>query len=133
MDIRNRHDLELAYRILYGMVDTIANATGMDKDKADGLVKASNYVIELKRSIRAYQHDTEANKRTLVKDEGMDGYIELFEMPDVSDAEGWFNDVERLEYVPSQYDCTGQAFTIWHKIFRRNGKLMCYHRVGYDF
>lgn len=129
MDIRNRNDLELAYRILYTMADTIANATGMDKDKAEGLTKTSNYIIELKRSIRAYQHKA-SDRRCIQCD--YDGYVELVEVPDVSDLEAWFDDNERLTYRPSAYDCTGQLFTVWHKFFRRNGHMMMYHRVAAD-
>ena len=132
MEIRNNNDLKLAWHILYTMADTVAKATGVDHDTVKDMLKVNDTIKDIKRRIRAYNHDTEANKRTLVKDYGVDGYIELFEMPDVSDAEGWFNDMERLTCRPSMYDCTGQAFTQWHKIFRRNGKLMCYHRVAYD-
>lgn len=131
MDIRNNNDLRLAYWIIYTMADTAAKATGMDRETAAAMLKHSDTIIDIKRRIRAYLHDADANRRTLVKGD-TDGYIELFEMPDVSDAEGWFDDFERLTYRPSMYDCTGQAFTRWHKIFRRNGKLMCYHSVGYD-
>lgn len=129
MDIRNRNDLELAYRILYTMADTIANATGTDKDKAEGLTKTSNYIIELKRSIRAYQH--KASDRRLIQCD-YDGYVELVEVPNVSDPEAWFDDNELLTYRPSAYDCTGQLFTVWHKFFRRNGRMMMYHRVAAD-
>ena len=62
----------------------------------------------------------------------MDGYIELYELPDVTDPEAYFDENERLIATPSQYDCTGQAFTMWHKIIKRRGRNMVYHRVAFD-
>lgn len=35
-------------------------------------------------------------------------------------------------YYPSAYDCTGQAFTSWYKVFVRGGRFWAYHRVSVD-
>lgn len=133
MDIRNNNDLKVAYHMVYTMADTIAKATRMDKGIIEGMLKTNAEIMDIKRSIRAYQHEqAEEREVTVVKDYGVDGFVIRFEMPDVSDPEAWFDDNERLVCRPSMYDCTGQAFTIWHKICRLNGKLTCYHRVGFD-
>ncbi len=36
------------------------------------------------------------------------------------------------EYVPSQYDCTGQIFTNSFKVFNRGGEWYAYHSVCRD-
>ena len=113
----------MAYGILHIMEPSIV--------RCDDPVKAAQAIKTLKADIRAYHHRAE-NTHRLVKDYGVDGYVELFTMPEVTDPEAWFDENERLVCKPSPYDCTGQAFTEWHKIFRRNGQLMCYHGVGYD-
>ena len=67
MDIRNNNDLRLAYWIIYTMADTAAKATGMDRETAAAMLKHSDTIIDIKRRIRAYLHDADANRRTLVK------------------------------------------------------------------
>lgn len=55
-------------------------------------------------------------------------YLETLE-----EAEEHFNEYERLYFDPSPYDCTGQHFTSWHKIFRKpDGRFWCYHSVSID-
>lgn len=49
-----------------------------------------------------------------------------------SQAENWFQYNERLECVLSIYDCTGQQFTAWYKLFKRNERWWCYHCVALD-
>lgn len=133
MDIRNDHDLRVAYRMVYMMADTIANATGMDKGTVESLLKANETIKEIKRNIRAYQRDKAAEReQVIVKDYGMDGFITLYQLPDVSDPEAYFEENERITCRPSAYDCTGQAFTSWHKIIKRRGHNMVYHRIAFD-
>lgn len=133
MDIRNDNDLRTAYYMVRTMADTIAQATGLDRKSAAEMINAGKWLKGIKRDIRAYQHEQDAQvTRSIVKDYGMDGYIELFELPDVSDPEAYFEENERLVCAPSQYDCTGQVFTMWHKIFKRRGRYMVYHRVAID-
>lgn len=37
-----------------------------------------------------------------------------------------------IHAYPSQYDCTGQDFTLWIKFFKVPGGTWVYHRVGRD-
>ena len=125
MNIRNNSDL----RIAYGMAKIMSPLVS----QCDNPAKAAIAIAELKRDIRAYNKAQEEKPfRRLVKDNGIDGYVELIELPETEEPEEWFDSNERLTCRPSMYDCTGQAFTLWHYTFRRNGKLMCYHAVGYD-
>lgn len=122
MVIRDNRELREAYII---MTELLKMEQVTDKNKT---------VIELKRDIRRYLKDGgfKGWKGTLVKDYGIDGYITLYELPDVSDPVEYFEENERIHYVPRAWDCTGQAFTEWYKIFKRHGKTMVYHRIGYD-
>ena len=74
-------------------------------------------------------------RRKMVKDDG-DAYTELIALPEDcktdDDAVGFFRDWLLIECRPSQYDCTGQLFTAWYKVFKRGGRFMAYHRVCAD-
>ena len=125
MDIRNDRDVRVAYNIISTMAPYI--------DQCDDPVKAAHALDEIKRNIRAYyKAQDEERQVTLVRDYGIDGHVIRFDMPDVSDPEAWFDDNERMECRPSMYDCTGQAFTQWHKICMLGGRMVCYHSIGFD-
>lgn len=130
MLIRSKSELRIAYETI-DLVKKVMGMEGCDIERAKDLLK------EKKREIRQYYKRQDAEAMHIVKDYGMDGYIELFQFPDcVKDemsAKEYFEDNYRMVCIPSAYDCTGQAFTGWYKVFERNGKLMCFHRVEYDF
>lgn len=92
--------------------------------------------ISIKRAIREYrQKSYNRGYRRIVKDEGMDGYIELVMLPAFDTMEGaddFFRDRYYLEAPNSAYDCTGLFFTSWYKLFRRRGNWWAYHRVAVD-
>ena len=54
-------------------------------------------------------------------------YIETMD-----EAVSYFEDYEYRHYYPYAYDCTGQAFTSWYKVFARGGRFWAYHRVSVD-
>ena len=124
MEIYDKRDLRIAYeQILF---------IKKFKNKYGDNWKIRKRLKELKQDIRKYNNRVPDN-RLIIQDDGMDGYIELIEMPETENPEEWFDDNIRLICTQSMYDCTGKAFTWKHKIFRRRGKLMCYHRVTFDF
>lgn len=92
-------------------------------------------VIETKRKIRKLTRKNNDDRR-VVKHYDDGSFIELIKLPDyITDmemAKDWFDENEKREYIPSPYDCTGQAFTEWCKIFQRNGRFMAYHSIGLD-
>ena len=92
--------------------------------------------IACKRRIRgiAKSADDYLESNRIIKEYGIDGYVyrEVLNATNIDDAETEFRCNHRREYVPSPYDCTGQAFTEWHRIFRINGKYVLYHSVGFD-
>ena len=119
----------------------ILNELRLEKDTDKHLVE--EHTIEIKRELRKWAH------RETAVDVGMgfmverrvfggdyDGYTELVTIPEVFDteesADEFFNDFIKINYRPSMYDCTGQAFTSWYHLFKRNGRFYAYHRVGMD-
>lgn len=124
------------YELLAILTD---DAFARDCDKS----KVEEYIIEIKRELRKWAHKPET------EDVGMgfeitrkvfggdyDGFYELVSIPNVfkteSDADEFFNDFIRRDYVPSPYDCTGQLFTSWYHLFKRNNQFFAYHRVCAD-
>lgn len=122
MRIANKSDCFIAYELL-----KIYKEQGRENsDKAQ----------ELKRRIRAFNHREPV--RNIVKDNGMDGCVELVQFPDFMDdlpeaeAEIFFRENYEIEPVYSVYDCTGRPFTAWYKIFKRRGHWHAYHAIAYD-
>ena len=93
--------------------------------------------MTLKREIRAYTNRP-ASDSCIIKEYGIDGYVELYRFPDSLDdankdeAKSYFNSTRREYCTPSAYDCTGQRFTNWCKLFRRHGHWFAYHSIGFD-
>lgn len=103
------------------------------------MIKNKVTVDDIKRELREFYHkpveNPDTDGRTFHED--IDGMIVLKPLPEcietLEEAEEYFNEYERIVYRPTYYDCTGQLFTSWHKIFRKpNGKLWMYHSIGRD-
>ena len=93
-------------------------------------------IISMKRKLRA--NNKRANDRVIVRDDGIDGYAEKFPLPYCIttpwEADEYFREYEYIRLRPSAYDCTGQSFTAWYKIFRKpDGSFWAYHSIAYDF
>lgn len=101
--------------------------------REDDVRFSDSLAISLKRAIREYTNRPSGGV-WIVKDGGADGYTELREMPrfdSPEEADEWFRRYY-LEARPSAYDCTGQRFTVWYKLFQRRGRWWAYHCVGVD-
>lgn len=130
--ITNKKD----YRIKYGMMEIIEKSDTENKEA---------FVIASKKRLREYTHfdktrfvydkKYEINAR-LVKDDGIDGFVELVQLPKecetYDDAKEFFENNLYLESPYSAYDCTGCMFTSWYYIFKRNERYFAYHRVSRD-
>lgn len=118
--INSYDDVRVAYEIL-----EIAYETGRAKTQK---------VIDIKREMRKFFN--RPSDRKVIKDEGMDGYTELLVLPEYIDTMGeairYFKDYDYRRYYPSAYDCTGQTFTSWYKVFARGGRFWVYHGIGVD-
>lgn len=137
--VRNSKDFREGYEML-SLLTRFAELTGNTEN-------ARETVDDLKRELRAYaRRDTAVDvgmgfmcERRIVKDEGIDGYIELVSIPEVIDtldgedgANEFFKTFLEIRARPSMYDCTGQAFTSWYKLFKRRGQFYAYHSVCFD-
>lgn len=139
--IRNSRDFRLGYEILRDTIKLL-------KEKNVDSDRIMNHVVELKRNIRQYANrnvnyfnigNGVMCERRIVKDNGIDGFVELISFPEAFDtidgedgAEEFFKTFFEIHARPSMYDCTGQAFTSWYKLFERNGRIYAYHCVGFD-
>ena len=97
--------------------------------------KVKEHLDDLKRKAR--RNSKEMSNAVIVKDYGIDGYIVKFPLPEnlssAEDADEYFREYEYLYFYPSPYDCTGQHFTSWYKIFRKpDGRFWAYHSVSVD-
>lgn len=137
--VRNNKDFREGYELL--------NLFTRFDGQFDSPEKARENMDNLKHELRAYAHrDTAVDvgmgfmcERRIVKDNGIDGYVELISIPEVIDtlegengANEFFKDFLEIHARPSMYDCTGQAFTSWYKLFKRRGQFWAYHSVGFD-
>ncbi len=103
--------------------------------KPEQIEKIENRIFYIKRQIRQ-RNRAEAHKETVVKDDG-DNCIVKFPLPEdiqsEEEAREWFRENEYIEYRPTYYDCTGQLFTSWYKIFQKpDGRFWAYHSIGRD-
>lgn len=89
----------------------------------------------IKRKFRR-EMKTEEPDRKYFHREGSDGYYEYFAFPDnvdtVEKANEFFDAYCRIPYVDRGYDCTGQWFTCYHKIFHVGDDLCCLHYIAMD-
>lgn len=137
--IRNSADFRRGYEWLGLLTELSTKCDKPDVARAE--------IENVKRELRAYAHreitvDVGMGfmcERRIVKDNGIDGYVELVSIPEVFDtldgedgAEAFFKDFLEIHGRPSMYDCTGQAFTSWYKLFKRHGQFWAYHSVCFD-
>lgn len=107
--------------------DLAIDKIGTDRNK--------DLVKEVKRSIRAYTNRPVSPNRIFGED--IDGLISVFPLPESissrEDAIEFFEENELIVYRPTYYDCTGQLFTSWYKIFQKpDGRFWAYHSIGRD-
>lgn len=104
----------------------------------------NNLIPQLKKELRHYAHRDNMEdvgmgfmvERRIIKEYGIDGYTELVSIPAVfeseQEADEFFKDFIYRDIRPSAYDCTGQAFTSWYRLFNRHGQFYAYHHVSFD-
>lgn len=137
-EIKDNAGFREGYKLL-ALLNDIRFAKDVDKSMVD------EYEQDVKRELRRWAHrDTDVMdvgmgfmvESRIVKDDGIDGFVALLALPKVLDteeeAQEFFDAFIRIDYRPSMYDCTGQAFTGWYKLFRRDGRFYVYHSVNYD-
>ena len=91
-------------------------------------------IIDMKRQLRA--NSKRVDDRQIVRD-GCDSFVAKFPLPEYietrQDAVEYFKEYEYIRMIPSAYDCTGQRFTAWYKLFQKpDGRFWAYHCIGMD-
>lgn len=129
MYITNRADLKAAYEELIFWKN--------DPKLKDSALINNRIIKKLKEGIRDYYKRINQRTDRLVKwyPDG-EGEIWLEELPETiktkEEAKDWFLYHRYRAALPSPYDCTGQLFTAWYKIFKRNGKYIVYYCICRD-
>ncbi len=130
-EITDAEKLRDAYTLLTFIRDDVPTATVAQKS---GMAA---FMVSIKKEIRAYNNRPAPDSR-IVKEYGIDGYLELVRLPNELDkahkeiAADWFRANRYLEFFPTPYDCSGQKFTNRFKLFRRRGHWFAYHSVSID-
>lgn len=133
--IQNTKDLRCKYESLLLANELKKEVSSLDLDRYNV------FINKIKKEIRDYYKMEDEHKERLIKDNGMDGYIVLIELPSEINsvkidsfelADEYFKAYEYRRCRPSMYDCTGQSFTNWYKIIKRNNKFYAYHSIGFD-
>ena len=128
VDIRNGGDLKATYEVLMD-IQALRPLPGREE-------AVQEHIRELKRDIRDYFRQQKDDGRRIIRDDGIDGYIELVMLPEYlntkDSAAAYFEEKEVFQCpnLPGGY--TGQPFTCWYRIVCRQGKMWAYHRVAYD-
>ena len=92
-------------------------------------------IVDMKRKLRA--NSKRVDDCQTVYDNGFDVFIAKFPLPEYietrQDADEYFREYEYIHMAPSAYDCTGQRFTAWYKIFQKpDGRFWAYHCIELD-
>lgn len=124
------------YKALYNTMKSI--------NEFDSYIDKEDVIIACKKRLREFTHFDRNHfvfgvfnvDRYIVKDNGIDGFVELLYLPKecktIEDAKDFFDEYMYLDRPHSIYDCTGTAFTSWYHIFNRNGRYCAYHCVSVD-
>ena len=134
--IRDLEDLKMKYNslLLLNKLKNESNSIDMDS--------YNDSVYKIKKEIRNYYKKREKDRKEwLIKDDRIDGSIVLVELPSEINsikidsfelAEEYFKAYEYRRCRLSMYDCTGDSYTVWYKIIKRNNKFYAYHYIGFD-
>lgn len=129
-EITDAEKLRDAYTLLAFIRDDVPNTAEMKSGLAA-------FMVSIKKEIRAYNNRPAPDSR-IVEEYGIDGYIELVQLPNEldeasnADAAEWFRENRYCKFFPTAYDCSGQRFTNWYKLHLRCGHWFAYHSVSFD-
>lgn len=112
-------------RAAYEILDILADREGAEVEE---------HRKRIKRAVRAYHHLPTDQAQIVTSD--CESMLVVFPLPSELEsyeaAEAYFMGHHYREAAPSMYDCTGQVFTTWYKIFKRRGQFWVYHATAMD-
>lgn len=121
MDISNSKELRIKYETLR-MYENEVLCRISDPER---IAKLQRHIREIKHDIRKYHHKT--SNKYVIKDEGMDGFIELIELPNSikneNEAEEYFDEYHYIPLFYSLYDCTGETFHLLAQSHKTKRKI----------
>lgn len=94
-------------RAAYSFVRTLRDVTV----PVENVARRDKHIADVKREIREFTHRA-ASRSHIVRDDGIDGYVELVQLPEALDeahkvvAADWFRANRYLEFLPTPYDCS---------------------------
>lgn len=128
VDIRNSGILKATYEVLMD-IQALRPLPGREE-------AVQEHIRELKKDIRDYFRQQKDDERRIIRDDRIDGYIELVMLPEYLNTKdstaAYFEEKEVFQCPNLPGGCTGQPFTCWYRIICRQGKMWAYHRVAYD-
>lgn len=113
--ITDTETLRDAYTLLASIRDDVPATTAEQKKSS-----LAAFIVSIKKEIRAYNSRPAPDSR-IVEEHGIDGYIELVQLPDEldkvneDDAAEWFRANRYYEFCPTPYDCSGHWFA-YHSV-----------------
>ena len=129
--VNSYRELKVAFDMVHTLEKWVLEFTGGNK-KA---VEQNEAIVETKRAIREYLKRKD-EEYVEYFDSSFDGCIEKFylEANSIEEATEDFEENYYQHYYPSQYDCTGQVFTSWYRIFKTSYEniFVVYHRLSVD-
>lgn len=119
------------YRTQFAIIHDLEKEIGISKPLIAQLKRKLRYEIALKE-MRHFQNGH------CVKDFGDGSAILLLPIigthfdTSLDEAIRIFEDNYEMRCANSPYDCTGQMFTVWYKLVKRQGMWYAYHCIGRD-
>ena len=89
-------------------------------------------IVAIKRYVRKASKEKEYPYQIVRGEQDGVVYKTVLDADTAEEAEQEFRCKHHREYWPTYYDCTGQWFTYWHRIFKINGKYVLYHSIQCD-
>ena len=89
-------------------------------------------IVAIKRYVRRVSKEKEYPYQIVRDEQDNVVYKTVLNADTAEGAEQEFRCEHHREYWPTYYDCTGQWFTSWHRIFKISGKYVLYHSIQCD-
>lgn len=128
--IYNDNDYKAFWYLLRELMADIENGEREDTPKL------RDRIATYKKTMREYLRNRQKHGRFTPAYNWNDTIVNKFYLPDsisnIGEAERYFDEWERIVPPSSPYDCTGEQFTTWHRIFYVKGRYLCYHAVAID-
>lgn len=98
-------------------------------------LKDDSFIMEAKRELRKW-YKREISEEQLIHSD-LDSYDSIITCPEIiqsyREAYKYYLNHYYADWMPSQYDCTGQKKTYLRKVFKRNERFCVWYHAEYDY